>query len=285
VRPKSWAKGTMGWVMARFRRPKERRVVVLCYHSIHPQKAFSSATPELFVRHLEWLKAHCRLIPFSGALEAARNDRGERPSVALTFDDGYADNYEYAFPLLREYDVPATFFVTGGLIECDSEVLERIQTLRGASLEDIRPLTWGQVQEMCRAGMTIGAHTWSHPNLARLTPVESREELRRAKEVLEDRLGQSVRLLAYPFGKPRRHFTPRTMELAAEVGYEMAAAVVFRGVNAVDPALAIPRFFVTRDSVETLAAKVAGAWDWLGWWQERGPLWLARWVSPEDFRV
>jgi peptidoglycan/xylan/chitin deacetylase (PgdA/CDA1 family) len=133
--------------------------------------------------------------------------------------------------------------------------------------------------------MTIGSHASSHANLARLAPKESREELRRSREVLEDRLGKAVRVLAYPFGQPRRHFTSTTVQLAAEVGYEMAAAIVFRGVRPIDPALSIPRFFVNRDSVETLAAKVMGAREWLGWWQERGPLWRARLVSPEDFKV
>jgi len=285
MRVKGWMKAMLCRLVARVCRPSERRVVVLCYHSIHPQKAFSSATPELLAQHLVWLKTHCRLIPFSQALQAAQKERGDRPFVAVTFDDGYADNYEYAFPLLRQYGVPATFFVTVGMVERDPGVLERVQALRGASLKDIRPLTWQQVRELCDAGMTIGSHTWSHANLARLAPEESREELRRSREVLEDRLGKAVRVLAYPFGKPRRHFTSRTLELAAEVGYQMAAAVVFRGVNAVDPALSIPRFFVTRDSMETLAGKVIGAWDWLGWWQERGPLWLARLVSPEDFKV
>lgn len=285
MNPKELVKRMLRRLMARFYQSREKRVVVLCYHSIHPQKAFSSATPELFVRHLEWLNTHCRLIPFSKALQATQNEGGKKPFVALTFDDGYADNYEYAFPLLQEYDVPATFFVTLGMLEREQAVLERIQTLRRASMEDIRPLTWGQVREMQRAGMEIGSHTRSHPNLVRLSPVESCEELRRSKEVLEDRLGEAVKLLAYPFGKPRRHFTQTTMELAAEVGYEMAAAVVFRGVNPSDPPLALPRFFITRDDVEMLVAKVMGAWDWLGWWQERAPLWLARLVSPADFRV
>lgn len=282
---KRWTKTSLSRLMAKIVQPKGKRVVVLCYHSIHPSKPFASATPERFAEHLEWLKAHCHLIPLAEALSVARSGDGNRPSVAITFDDGYSDNYQYAFPLLQEHGVPATFFATVGLVERDPAVLERFQTLRKAPLEDVQPLTWEQIREMRRAGMAIGSHTWSHPNLARLRPSEARQELLRAKEVLEERLGEAVPLLAYPFGKPRRHFTPGTMELAAEIGYEMAAAVLFRGIKPGDSPLALPRFFVTQDRVETLGKKVNGAWDWLGLWQERAPLWLARLISPEDFQV
>ena len=90
---------------------------------------------------------------------------------------------------------------------------------------------------------------------------------------------------AYPFGKPGRHFTPTTIRLVADAGYAVGAAVLFRTVRSGDDRLALPRFFVTGDDVETLAAKVGGAWDWLGLVQERMPEWVARRVSPADFRV
>ncbi len=102
---------------------------------------------------------------------------------------------------------------------------------------------------------------------------------------MEERLGEEITLLAYPFGKPRRHFTWTTMKIAAELGYQMGATVLFRSLKKSDHPLALPRFFIMKDDVETLAAKVVGAWDWLGWWQEYAPTWAARIVSPKDFEV
>jgi hypothetical protein len=113
----------------------------------------------------------------------------------------------------------------------------------------------------------------------------AREELRSSKDVLEQRIGAPVRSLAYPFGKPKRHFTGETVALVAELEYEYACAILFRGVQSRDSNLMIPRFFVTNDTVETLRDKVGGAWDMLGAWQERSPLWAARLVSPEDFHA
>src|SRR5690348_14461190 len=94
-------------------RHRSRRVI-LCYHSVHSSKWFSSASPELFDTHLEWLKLNCDVVPLGKLVEACAV--GSRPTVAITFDDGYLDNFEYAFPLLAKHRLTATFFVTVGLL-------------------------------------------------------------------------------------------------------------------------------------------------------------------------
>lgn len=260
------------------------RVVVLCYHSIHPTKQFSSATPELFAEQIAWLQNNCRLIRFSEALHQTRvSHKDDAPLVALTFDDGYADNYDFALPVLRAHGVPATFFLTVGLIERESRVVERFVQQRASTYEGVEPLTWDQVLRMREAGMEFGTHTWSHPNLAGLDDESAAVELARPKEVLEQRLGEQVTAFAYPYGKPRRHFTSQTMRMAADVGYEHGASVTFRALRKGDDALAIPRFYSTRDSLSQLELKIRGSTDLLGVWQERAPMWLARLVSPEDF--
>jgi len=209
--------------------------------------------------------------------------RDERPAVAITFDDGYLDNYEYAFPLLHERGLTGTFFLTVGLLEKDAEVLRRFAGLRATNLDAIRPMEWDHARAMQAGHMEIGAHTYSHPNLARLARDAAREELVRSKTIIEQRLGEPVRSVAYPFGKPQRHFTAETVSLVEELGYEYACQVLFRGVRASDSRFRIPRFFVRADSIKDLRAKIIGAWDPVGAWQERSPMWLARRVSPRDF--
>lgn len=260
------------------------RAVILCYHSVHPTIPFASATPDRFGEQLDWLRDNCDVLPLA-RLASASPGGAQRPLVAITFDDGYEDNYTHAFPLLRERGLPATFFITVGLVERDAATVERFAALRQSGPVEVAPLEWGQLLEMSAAGFSIGAHTWSHPNLARLGETEARSELERPKAILEDRLGGAVTEFAYPFGKPGRHFTPATVRLVADAGYAVGAAVLFRAVRSGDDRLALPRFFVTSDDVETIAAKVGGAWDWLGLVQERAPEWVARMVSPADFRV
>jgi peptidoglycan/xylan/chitin deacetylase (PgdA/CDA1 family) len=266
------------------RRSPGRRVIGLCYHSVHPTLRFASATPELFERHLVWLAASCEVIAFRNLLDAATQPADRRPAVAITFDDGYADNYEFAFPLLMKYQMPATIFVTVGLSDGDRVVHERFRALREATANEIRRLEWGQAREMRAAGIEFGSHTYSHPNLIRLAAGEVTTELRRSKEILESRLATSIDLLAYPFGKPGRQLDGPTVTTARQCGYTQAGAILSRSVRPDDCPLALPRFFATRDSVEDLAAKVRGDWDYLGAWQERAPRFLARMVSPQDFR-
>lgn len=264
--------------------PLHRRVVGLCYHSIHPSSSFASASPELFERHLAWLAETCDVIPLRAMLEAAADSDRDRPAVAITFDDGYADNHEFAFPLLQKYGMSATIFITAGLSDGDPAVHERFQALRGVQADEIRPLEWTQAREMRAEGLEIGAHTYSHPNLIRLPRDEVARELYVSKEILEDRLGAPVDLLAYPFGKPGRQFDGTTVAVSRDTGYTHAAAILSRSVRPSDSPLALPRFFATRDSVKQIAAKVRGDWDYLGVWQERAPRALARLVSPQDFR-
>jgi peptidoglycan/xylan/chitin deacetylase (PgdA/CDA1 family) len=260
-----------------------RRVVVLCYHSIHPSKGFASADPKLFDEHLAWLHEHAEVLSFERAVAAARLGTSGRPAVAITFDDGYADNLQFALPALDRHAMTADFFLTVGLIERDARVLRRFMRERAAPLEDVDPLDWSAIREMEAAGMRFGSHTWSHPNLARVDGSTVTLELRRSKEHLEERLGHSITTIAYPYGKPRQHVTSDVVDLAAAVGYRYGAAVVFRGVSATEHPLSIPRFFVARDSVQLLESKVFGRLDSLGWWQERGPTWARRLLSPEDF--
>ena len=259
------------------------RVVVLCYHSIHPTKWFRSATPDLFSEQLAWLRDRCHIVPLDAVAAAFDPVTFQRPRVAITFDDGYLDNYEYALPLLSDYHIPATFFLTTGLLDKDRTVLHRFQLQRRTGYDGIKPLEWRHARDMMRQGMSIGAHTCTHPNLAQLDRAQASEELSRSKAILEDRLGCEIDSMAYPYGKPNRAFTRETVEIAAECGYRVAVSVLFRGVRLSDDPLKLPRFFVQMDNVECLSHKIAGWWDLIGWWQEKAPRWVARAVSPLDF--
>jgi peptidoglycan/xylan/chitin deacetylase (PgdA/CDA1 family) len=258
-----------------------RRVLVLLYHSIHPSKGFASATPDLFEEHMSWVREHCNVISIDDALTRAARPRNDKPTVAVTFDDGYADVHEYGFPVLERFEIPATIFVMVGLTDRDPAVVARIAELQGASAEEVTGLSWDQMLEMRDAGMTFGSHGLHHTNLALADDQTVGHEARASKDRLEEKLGTDVHAFAYPFGKPKHHFTKRTMQLVASCGYRIGATVNFRRVRSTDDPMAIPRFAVEMDSVEMLEAKVKGKLDLIGMYQQYAPAWAGRIISPE----
>jgi peptidoglycan/xylan/chitin deacetylase (PgdA/CDA1 family) len=260
-----------------------RRVVVLCYHSVHPSLPFSSASPGLFAEHLAWLSENCRCVPFETVLSVRLGPETGLPAVAITFDDGYADNHEFALPLLVEHGIEATFFLTAGLVDQDRSTLERFKFLRNVDEEMIRPLQWAQVAEMLQAGMQIGAHSYTHANLAGLGGPGLTYEVAHAKRIIEDRIGREISTMAYPFGRPKVHVNPPVLEAVRRAGFGFAGTTVTRGLKAHDQPLGIPRFIATQNPVEVLREKVLGSWDLVGTLRERAPLTVARMVSPIDF--
>jgi peptidoglycan/xylan/chitin deacetylase (PgdA/CDA1 family) len=257
------------------------RRVALCYHSVRSTSSVAFTPPELFDHHVAWLSNHCELVRLS-ELPVART--GTRPLVSITFDDGYADNHELALPILAKHGAVATFFVTTGLLNGEESVATRMQRLWGCGRNDVKSLDRGQIMELIEAGMEVGSHTHTHPNLALLESDRLRDELRVSKAILEETIDRRIDLLSYPFGKPRVHYTKGTVEAARREGYSCAAAITFRALRASDSNLEIPRFFADGDSLDSLEAKVQGHWDMIGWWQESMPLWVLKRVSPADFR-
>ena len=209
---------------------RSHRVVSLLYHSVHPTKPFASVTPAEFARHLAWLQEHCRVVPFADLVNQTAVSNG-RPVVAITFDDGFADNHEYALPILAEKGIPATFFVTTGLVMGSPAVIDRFARLWGGTDDDVRGLTWTQISEMQAEGMTIGSHTTTHPNLPSLDAATARRELLLSKHILEDRLGTRITTFAYPFGKPKHNVNLATRDLVRQAGFSVAATVNYRALQ------------------------------------------------------
>jgi peptidoglycan/xylan/chitin deacetylase (PgdA/CDA1 family) len=259
--------------------PSGRRVV-LCYHSVDPSPGYLSLGPDLFDEHLAWLQDHCQVVPLDELV--ARPSRTGGPYVAITFDDGYADNRTHALPLLAARGMTASFFVTAGFLERDDEVMAHLAEVWHTPRERLQPLSWREVRELRDAGMSVGSHTWSHRNLARLSIDAAERDLRRSREVLEERLGEPVHAVAYPWGKLGRHVTAETLTAARRAGFELGLISLPRAVRESDDALRVARLGVGDEPVERLAAKVTGAIDWHAYVHERIPVPVARMLFAED---
>jgi len=191
----------------------DRRVVpIMMYHSVNQQinPEVNTVHPPNFVRHMEFLKKnHYHVVSLSDLLEAIQGNKSlPNKSVVITFDDGYRDNYTYAFKTLKQYGFPATIFVVTGEIGKENY------------------LTWPQLREMEKNGITIGSHTQTHAYLPQIGQAEQVEQIEASKQVLEKRLRHRVNFFAYPTGG----FSEKIKEIVRKAGYK-AACTTNRGYN------------------------------------------------------
>lgn len=199
-------------------------LTVLAYHLVGAGTGSPVDLPaELFRHQLDELVERARPVDLtaavaalaggrtaSSAVEPADRHADDRPAVAITFDDAYCNFADHAWPLLAERGIPATLFVPVGFLDGDSPA-----PIRGT--DHLPPVSWSELHDLAAAGLAIGSHTWSHPDLTRLPADRVRDELRRSRAALEDRLGVPVRSFCYPRGLWSRRIEPLVGEC-----YELA---------------------------------------------------------------
>jgi peptidoglycan/xylan/chitin deacetylase (PgdA/CDA1 family) len=172
---------------------------------------------------------------------------GEGSRIAITFDDGYLDNLEVAAPILMEFGLPFTVFVTSEFVRKG-----RAGFLSPSALRELTGLP----------GAQIGAHGANHVPLSQCDDLTLRNELVGSRHYLEDILGSEVRALAYPYGAANR----RVRDYALDAGYRLAACSL-AGVNQSgrDPMLLSRTEILTFDNLRIFSQKLHGDWDWYRW--------------------
>ncbi len=132
--------------------------------------------------------------------ELVRDKKPTENVVLVTFDDGYGDQYRYAVPILLRYHFGATFFVNTGTVG------------------KARHVTWQELHEMERDGMSIEAHGVDHVDLAQLASARQAFEILTCIRTLEENLGTPVHAFAYPSGE----YDAQTVDIVREAGLSYA---------------------------------------------------------------
>jgi len=267
---------------------RRSRAVILRYHSVTPDAETPlayidpglSVPMDAFDRQMRFLRQHYHPVSLGHILESILEGRRlPQLAVAVTFDDGYLDNYACAFPVLKKYSIPAAFYITAGCVN-DREPLwtsrlryyfmatrQRSLTVDGPELRtldlstpearnasfaytiahiksagktagdaifreveaklrvtDLGPLrdtmmSWSQIREMSRAGMMIGAHTLTHPNLPGLPAEQAAAEITGSKTLIEDKAQVPVLHFAYPNGRGVSHFNDAVKDMVRTAGF------------------------------------------------------------------
>jgi peptidoglycan/xylan/chitin deacetylase (PgdA/CDA1 family) len=201
--------------------------MILMYHHVCPPEGIPAAAdtcalegwdytvgPEDFAFQLETLRRRkFQLVPLDDYVRhAVDEDRGPGNRVAVTFDDGWLDNHTHALPVLSRLGIPATFFVVSG-------------PMAGVASE--RRMTPAMLRELVAAGMEIGAHTRTHPDLASLPEELLDWEIGGCMADIEEITGQAVRFLAYPGGR----FNEAVVRCVERHGLLAACSVIAAGRN------------------------------------------------------
>ena len=205
---------------------KRHRSIVLTYHSIRDdQKRPDISVPtSMFRRQMAYLRKRFNVLPLHELLKnRARRAVMSKDELAITFDDGYKDNFLNAFAILREYKLPATIFLISAQI--------------GKNDEFLKP---DEIKIMQANNVEFASHTAHHLVLAEVDSKTAEEEITSSKAELENILNDKVEFFAYPKGK-KKHFNERTKALIEKAGYKAAFTTENGAINSKSDFFALNR--------------------------------------------
>lgn len=205
-------------------------IPVLMFHSIAYEKGNILRIPQdKFAAEMKWLYDNgYKTLTLDQLYDGISNNKQfAEKSVVLTFDDGYADNYTNAFPVLKQYNFKATLFM----------ITDKIDDAQNGYL------TSAQLKEMQNYGIDIECHTVDHKDLDTLSYKKQLSELTDSKAALEALLNKKVDYIAYPSGK----YDDNTLKAAKEVGYKMCFKMNGGIGKLGDNVYEFPRTFVGED--------------------------------------
>jgi peptidoglycan/xylan/chitin deacetylase (PgdA/CDA1 family) len=208
----------------KFKSDSKITVPVLAYHQINDDFDFSITRQKVcqFERGVRYLHDQgYKAVSLDEVLDTGADHHDKK--VAFTFDDAYQDMYSNAFPILKEFNFTACIFVITGYVGKQSDWDYRWGRNRR------RHLTWEQIKEMSQAGFTFGSHTVNHPDLTGIQKRQLEYELKESKQELEDKLGQKVDFLSYPFGRYNRYVQEETKRLGYRAGFTLCRHSSERG--------------------------------------------------------
>ena len=214
------------WYTASAAAARTLPVLILFYHRIADDQAGSCTTSnDSFARQIAWLQRNVELISLAEVQRRIGSAGNSRPCVSITFDDGYAENYRQAIPLLIREKIPCTYFVTLQNM-LTGEPFPHDQ----AAGRHFLPNNIDEIRTMADAGIEIGCHSYTHLDLGQVSDSTKlyREVVVSGRE-LRDRLRCPIRYFAIPYGEPGQ-LKPALFDLARQAGYE-AVCSAYGGYN------------------------------------------------------
>lgn len=187
-------------------------IPILMYHYVDDIPVPSAIDPNLFKKEMIFIKKNCNLITMEDIIEYVEGHKIlPDNSVLITFDDGTADFYSNAFPILEYLKIPVILYIATGYIG------EYMPSL--SHNWKYKMLGWGEIKKISQCEyIEIGAHSVTHPRFNLISNDEIRYEVTKSKEILEKQIGKPVIHFSYPKGYTNHEI----IEIIKSLGYKTA---------------------------------------------------------------
>lgn len=205
--------------------------VVLMYHSIGGSAEFFTVKPEEFEKQIAYLVEHKFNVISASSLSSmlAAKQTFSPKTIVITFDDGYADNYYQAFPILKKYRLPVAIFL----------ITDRIGGTNTTRRGNTFPmLNWEQIKAMEASGLVkFYPHSHTHPKLPSIQPELIEKEILTSQQILQEQLGGERNIFAYPYGQS----SPEAVQILQKNNFRSAFTVQTGRVQVNDHPLLLRR--------------------------------------------
>jgi peptidoglycan/xylan/chitin deacetylase (PgdA/CDA1 family) len=186
-------------------------VTILFHHLVADRPHGLGISTEGFIRQIEFLRTFYGIVSMKDALASLVSGNVTAPTVVLTIDDGYRDNFLTLRAIREVLDVPMTLFVSTGIVSAGSRFPHDVRH----GNEGFEPLTWDQVVRLRKDGFEIGSHTRTHFDCGSRDVARLRDEIVGSKQDLEEYLGERIEMFSFPFGL-RQNMSPEAVAIAAQ---------------------------------------------------------------------
>jgi len=228
------------------------KFIILVYHSINPNHSWS-ISPNRFEEQIKFISSNYPILPLRDFFNFKEN------SISITFDDGYEDNFYYALPILKKYNLNATFFICSGFIT------KEIDIAKDGPYKGLKPLNTEMIKEMKKEGMDFGSHTHFHPILSKIPLFQAKGDIHKSKIILENILEEEINLFAYPFGQLNT-FNNNIISILKEEGFQLSCSTIWGSNNKHTNPFMLRRIRIDpMDTLRDFKDKIEGKWDFIKW--------------------
>lgn len=243
-----------------------KSITIVMYHSISNVPDNYTISPDAFCRQIQFIRENFSVLRLHEVENALKSDCYLSRQVSITFDDGYEDFLEWAYPVLETFDVPATVFVPTGFIGAFNT-----WDFPYSKVQKRRLMNRSELQEVHKRGLVdFGSHSVDHVHMTHLQEDEMVRQAAESKRTLEDLLATRVTMFAYPYGQ-LDDVSELTSRILAETGYKIAVTAHWGTRNSTKDLLRLRRIhFRETDSDATIKAKIEGLYDWIALKEQAG---------------